>query len=52
MATELLISIDAARTLAHVALLAAWEGEDKQALKPTTPTRSRVVVDMAPPAAS
>jgi hypothetical protein len=33
-------------------MLAAWEGEDKQALKPMTPTRSRVVVELAPAAAS
>ena len=33
-------------------MLAAWEGEDKQALKPTTPTRSQVVVELAPPPAS
>jgi hypothetical protein len=32
-------------------MLATWEGEDKQALKPTTPTRSQVVVELAPIAA-
>lgn len=31
MAKEALISLDAARTLAHVALLAAWEGDSEAA---------------------
>lgn len=31
MTTESIISIDAARTLAHVALLAAWEGDSDAA---------------------
>lgn len=31
MASEPIISIDAARTLAHVALLAAWEGDAESA---------------------
>jgi hypothetical protein len=31
MASEPIISIDAARTLAHVALLAAWEGDSEAA---------------------
>jgi hypothetical protein len=29
-------------------MLAAWEDEERQALKPTAPTRSRVVVELAP----
>jgi hypothetical protein len=41
---------DGANEPAAAVMLAAWEGEDKQALKPTEPTRSQVVVELAPAA--
>lgn len=44
--------VEGATEPAAAVMLAAWEGEDKQALKPTTPTRSSVVVELSPPPAS
>jgi hypothetical protein len=35
---------------AAAVMLAAWTGEEKQALKPTEPVRSKVVVELAPAA--
>jgi hypothetical protein len=39
---------DGANQPAAAVMLAAWAGDEKQALKPTEPTRSRVVVELAP----
>lgn len=39
--------VEGAKEPAAAIMLATWEGEDKQALKPTTPTRSQVVVELA-----
>jgi hypothetical protein len=41
-------AVEGANQPAAAVMLAAWAGDEKQALKPTEPTRSRVVVELAP----
>lgn len=41
-------AVEGANEPAAAVMLAAWEGEDKKALKPTEPTRSRLVIELAP----